>query len=192
MDLEHADALISDSFWYVICKICNPKPEFEQHQEFLLDRIAANFVSFTLIEDERFDKDAKETFFKKLYDIIAQSVFYCLYFAYPKSRKTLNDVFMRNLTNRFSELFTGTVIHSASLAHWDDFGALTNNKNNAGGKGKEASLADYEISKSTKSKRERLLMRYSPLVERYLITHNYETINNVRKWNMLLTQRSEV
>ena len=35
-------------------------------------------------------------------------------------------------------------------------------------------------------------MRYSPLVERYLMTHNYETINNVRKWNMLLTQRSEI
>ena len=35
-------------------------------------------------------------------------------------------------------------------------------------------------------------MRYSPLVERYLITHNYETINNVRKWQMLLTQRTEI
>lgn len=35
-------------------------------------------------------------------------------------------------------------------------------------------------------------MRYSPLVERYLITHNYETINNVRKWKMLLTQRTEI
>ena len=57
---------------------------------------------------------------------------------------------------------------------------------------KDASLADYEISKNTKSRRERLLMRYSPLVERYLLNHNYETINNVRKWNMLLTQRSEV
>ena len=34
-------------------------------------------------------------------------------------------------------------------------------------------------------------MRYSPLVERYLITHNYETINNVSKWKMLLTQRTE-
>lgn len=29
LEQEHADALISDSFWYVICKICNPKPEFE-------------------------------------------------------------------------------------------------------------------------------------------------------------------
>ena len=31
LELEHADALISDSFWYVICKICNPQPDFEQH-----------------------------------------------------------------------------------------------------------------------------------------------------------------
>jgi hypothetical protein len=35
-------------------------------------------------------------------------------------------------------------------------------------------------------------MRYSPLVERYLFTHNYETINNVSKWTMLLTQRTEI
>ena len=31
LDMEHADAVISDAFWYVICKICNPQPEFEQH-----------------------------------------------------------------------------------------------------------------------------------------------------------------
>jgi hypothetical protein len=24
LDLEHADALVSDCFWYIICKICNP------------------------------------------------------------------------------------------------------------------------------------------------------------------------
>ena len=29
LDEEHADAVISDSFWYVICKICNPQPMFE-------------------------------------------------------------------------------------------------------------------------------------------------------------------
>lgn len=108
LEQEHADALISDAFWYVICTICNPKEEFVQHQEFLFDRIAANYVSFTLIEDDRFDKEGKEQFFKKLYDIISQAVFYCLYFAYPKSRKTLDESFMRQLTNTFSEMFTGT------------------------------------------------------------------------------------
>mmetsp|Transcript_44280 Transcript_44280/g.58760 ORF Transcript_44280/g.58760 Transcript_44280/m.58760 type:complete len:126 (-) Transcript_44280:114-491(-) len=34
-------------------------------------------------------------------------------------------------------------------------------------------------------------MRYSPLVERYLLTHKYETMNNVRGWKMLMTQRTE-
>jgi len=34
-------------------------------------------------------------------------------------------------------------------------------------------------------------MKYSPLVERYLMSHKYETMNNVREWKMLLTQRRE-
>lgn len=87
-------------------------------------------------------------------------------------------------------MFTGNQIHSASLAHWNT--KAVRKETTAAKKGKDASLADYEISKSTKSRRERLFMRYSPLVERYLITHNYETINNVRKWKMLLTQRTEI
>jgi hypothetical protein len=185
----HADALISDAFWYIICKICNPKPEFEQHQEFLLDRISANYVSFTLIEDPKYDQKGKEQFFKKFYDIIAQSVYYSLYYAYPKSRKTLDQLFMRELTNTFSELFTGTQIHSASHDHWD--AQFVHKAGSDPKKIKDASLADQEIDKRTKGRREILYMRYSPLVERYLITHNYETINNVSKWKMLLTQRTE-
>ena len=42
-----------------------------------------------------------------------------------------------------------------------------------------------------KGARGRVTMKYSPLVERYLITHKYETMNNVRGWKMLMTQRSE-
>ena len=34
-------------------------------------------------------------------------------------------------------------------------------------------------------------MKYSPLVDRYLFTHKYETKNNVRSWKMLITQRTE-
>lgn len=41
----------------------------------------------------------------------------------------------------------------------------------------------------TKTNRERIMMKYSPLVERYLMSHKYETMNNVREWKMLLTQR---
>ena len=101
---------------------------------------------------------------------------------------------MRTLVNTFSELFTGTQIHSASLDHWENVGnqAFQNKSGGGAGKNKDPSLADDEISKNTQSGRQRLFMRYSPLVERYLITHNYETINNVKKWRMLLTQRTEI
>ena len=97
---------------------------------------------------------------------------------------------MRELTNIFSEKFTGTTIHSASLSHWDQ--AFVQSSSNGTKKGKEASLADYELGKKTKSRQERLEMRYSPLVDRYLKNHNYETINNVRMWKMLLIQRNEI
>lgn len=188
--MEHADAIISDAFWYIICKLCNPKPEFEQHQEFLLDRIAANFVSFTLTEDPRWDEKGKEQFFKKFFDILSQAVYYSLYYAYPKSRKTLDENFMREVTNIFSELITGTQVHSATTNHWDQ--TFVQKANIGVAKNKAVSLADTYNKDDTKSKRERLFMRYSPLIERYLISHNYETINNVRKWKMLLTQRHDV
>lgn len=52
-------------------------------------------------------------------------------------------------------------------------------------------LADIRRKNTVKSNRQRINMRYSPLVERYLLTHKYETMNNVRGWKMLMTQRTE-
>lgn len=92
----------------------------------------------------------------------------------------------------FSELFTGTIIHSAQATHWDNVNDGAYNNKNANRGDKYASLGDFDANRPTKSTREHLYMRYSPLVERYLITHNYETINNVKKWKMLLTQRTDI
>jgi hypothetical protein len=119
-------------------------------------------------------------------------VYQSLHYAYPKSRKTLDEDFKRQLIDLFSELFTGTQIHSATANHWEDMGAGAFGQKQIGGRGKGPTIADFDLNKNTKSTRERLYMRYSPLVERYLITHNYETINNVKKWKMLLTQRTEI
>ena len=126
LDKEHASAIISDSFWYVICTICNPKKEFLSHKEFLLDRMAANFVSFMLVEQAEYEEKeyqkAKDQFFRNFYDIISQAVFYTLYLAYPKSRQMLDEGFKRKLTDTFSQLYTGNVIHSAEYGHWDNLG----------------------------------------------------------------------
>jgi Protein of unknown function len=82
-ETEHANAIISDGFWYIICSVFkNPSTmqklfsipasavmamtkgttdeygqpvTYEAYQEFLLDRIAANYVSFTILDDDELD-----------------------------------------------------------------------------------------------------------------------------------------
>ncbi|TNV74593.1 hypothetical protein FGO68_gene108 [Halteria grandinella] len=280
-ETEHANAIISDGFWYVICKVFKKGKKqaaaasasatalasqqvalaisatavipgsqdaygqavsYDAYQEFILDRIAANYVSFTILDDEDIDafqtssssaldsgsnsshkktQDAhkrrehvdfqqkqgvRRKFFEQFYDIIAQSVFYSLFFAYPKSRgQTLNNDMKRKLLNIFSKLFTGMKIQSASYEHWFPVmgqGSMLQNSLGAPKKAQQRedlSLIDLNDKKGgvssqapkKQTNRERIHMKYSPLVERYLMSHKYETMNNVREWKMLLTQRRE-
>ena len=66
ISMDHFDALISDGFWYFICssfKGEEAKVHYAAHNEFLLDRMAANYVSYTLVEDFDISKKTKERFF---------------------------------------------------------------------------------------------------------------------------------
>jgi hypothetical protein len=66
-------------------------------------------------------------------------------------------------------------------------------KNDDSDKKKELSLADVrKKAKTGRTKRDAIRMKYSPLVERYLQAHKYETMNNVQEWKMLLTQRTGI
>ena len=70
--LQHFDALISDAFWYFICSnIKEDKKKYLAHNEFLLDRMAANYVSYTLVEDPGIGQDTKEMFFTAFYNHLA-------------------------------------------------------------------------------------------------------------------------
>jgi hypothetical protein len=116
------------------------------------------------------------------------------------------------LLNTFSELFTGMQIHSAKFTQWMDNakaggagqgqaggqggqnggeGKGKNQDNSETASGKNLSLAEISRKKKCKVDRLKLTMKYSPMVERYLMTHKYETMNNVRGWKMLLTQDTE-
>jgi hypothetical protein len=104
---------------------------------------------------------------------------------------------IRLLLDIFSELFTGMEIKSASFDHWIlDLGTgnvLANSKKGKASDNKEVSLADVKSNKkNVRTKREKVHMKYSPLVERYLKAHRYETMNNVQEWKMLLTQRTGI
>lgn len=74
MTMEHMKALISDAFWYFICIEFkkDQKEKYEAHCEFLLDRMAANYVSYTLVEDPAICSDKmKQKFFEKFYNHLA-------------------------------------------------------------------------------------------------------------------------
>lgn len=79
-------------------------------------------MSFTLHEEfqGRKNEKKKDNFFRKFYDNIAMAIFYCLYYAYPKSQpKIINDEVKRRILDTCSELFTGTEIKSAKFDHWN-------------------------------------------------------------------------
>ncbi len=44
----------------MICTVLNPKEEFKRHVEFLKDRMAANYISFTLLGEEGFNNGVKD------------------------------------------------------------------------------------------------------------------------------------
>ena len=95
------------------------------------------------------------------------------------------------LLNTFSELFTGIEVKSAKFDHWkEEMGAgnaLTTKKKTDEDKGEgynqSSTFADVkQKTKVGKTRREAVPMKYSPLVERYLKAHKYETMNNVQEW----------
>lgn len=138
INLLHFDALISDAFWYFICnnfKRAEDKPKYAAHNEFLLDRMAANYVSYTLVEDQSISRFTKEKFFNAFYNHLSQAVYHCLKTAFPKNRNRIEkSETKRDLLNTFSELFTGMVIQSAKFSNWTE-------ANKVGGQGISASLA---------------------------------------------------
>ena len=72
MKMEHMKALISDAFWYFICTEFKKPEDYAAHNEFLLDRMAANYVSYTLVEDEEICKEKiKKKFFTNFYNHLA-------------------------------------------------------------------------------------------------------------------------
>ena len=203
INMQHFDALISDAFWYFICSsIKEDKKKYVAHNEFLLDRMAANYVSYTLVEDPGIGQVTKEKFFSAFYNHLSQAVYHCLKTAFPKNRNMIEtSEKKRELLNTFSELFTGVVIQSAKFSRWTDANKATgqgaaggtagHNKDKQKDGEVEVSLADLQRKGAIKSQRKKVTMKYSPLVERYLLTHKYETMNNVRGWKMLITQRNE-
>lgn len=198
--MEHMEALISDAFWYYICSVKDEQNlalnsggsrQYEAHNEFLLDRMAANYVSYTLVEVPEVPLEGKRKYFAKFYNHLAQAVFHALKLAFPKNRKEIETTkTKRKLLDMFSLLFTGITVHSASFAKWTG-GSTTQQPEE-----EDANITLADVKRAPgggpiKSKRQLVTLRHSTLVERYLKTHKYETFNNLKGWSMMLTQQTD-
>eukprot|EP00826_Nyctotherus_ovalis_P059220 TRINITY_DN8216_c0_g1_i6.p1 TRINITY_DN8216_c0_g1~~TRINITY_DN8216_c0_g1_i6.p1 ORF type:complete len:286 (-),score=89.20 TRINITY_DN8216_c0_g1_i6:161-1018(-) len=190
LENEHIYALISDSFWYIICIFFKDgSPKYAAKREQLLDRIAANFVSFFIDY-----KSSKEQFiFTYFFDIMAQAVFFSLFFAYPKSRVKFDINLIFKLLQEFSELYNGPKIRHFSLElfkHWSlDLGTgniIENLRQN-----KSSVIQEPEVRQHARSTTMQT-MRYSQLVERYLKTHKYECFNVIKPWKCRVNDKTEV
>jgi hypothetical protein len=88
--------------------------------------MAANYVSYTLVEVPEVPLDGKRKYFAKFYNHLSQAVYHALKLAFPKDRKDIETpATKRKLLNIFSLLFTGITVHSAKFNKWQDSDATT-------------------------------------------------------------------
>ena len=166
-------SIISNLFWYSLCKLMHPN-KFIDIEEHLLDEIAASYVELFVSVDLKY----RDIFFQTYYDCLAQAVFYSFFFAYPQSRNFIvSEDFMSSLFSMMSEQITGMPVCNLGYEKWDfDLGAgnILRDKLPLG-----ASRSSLPILTNNKKCKKLLHVRYSPLVDRYMRGKKYEGYNIV-------------
>lgn len=180
--------LLSDMFWYCLIKL-NKLQSQKSNKHSLLSRISSNYIQvFVNVPPEY-----KGIFFENFFDSIAQGVFCCMFFSYPKSRYRLNsEEFKSKLYEIVSKQMTGLELKSQGYKNWIlELGDGNILKRQA--KSLETSLVKENLpnlKSNSQNRRKMQRMRYSPLVANYLKTKKYEAINAVPAWNMRYTVRN--
>lgn len=177
-------SIISNLFWYLLCKLMHPN-KFHEIEEQLLDKMAASYVNFFVSVDLKY----RDVFFETYYDCLAQAVFYSFFFAYPQSRSFIvSEDFMSSLFSIISKEITGMPVCNQGYEKWDfDLGAGNILKNRLPMLNGKSSLPVMP----TAGKSKKLLhLRYSPLVDRYMKRKRYEGYNAVNNWKFRYTMRN--
>ena len=169
-------AIISDLFWLSICRLVRQN-EFTSFEEVLLARVSRHYLNlFTGI-----DKNYRDEFYKSYCDNIAQAVFFSVFFAFPKSRSlVLTEDFLRDFIDLVSGELTGFPVCNNAYEHWVfDLGAGNIME-------KVVKSQSKPLWKSASGK---LRIRYTPVMERYLCSHKYQSCNQIKNWNLRVSKR---
>lgn len=193
-------AVISDTFWYCICWYFKPGKHVDL-EEGLYDRIAANFVAlFSSVVQSR-----KDFFFRCYADAVAQAVLYAMFLAYPKSRVHFTEQFRKDLIIRISYWTTGICPEFVDASHWKlnlgggDVLQSTASQHNWRTAERENqshalsvdALAGRRTSLAHRPPRPVRPLRYSPLVEHFLKSRKYSSVNLIRATRMSMTTAEE-
>ncbi len=199
------DALISDSFWFVVCYFRLPNAtekkaieELKKNCNEILKRISTNYFKFfiNLCDDDCIVKK-KDIVLNMFRDFMSQCVYYSLYLAFPKSRDNFNEEFKSRLISLFSFLFNGLDSSNCSVDHWNlDLGkGNIIGKQSTDDKGmKLPDLADFaklmrcnmknreyvrEEKKSSVNSVQRTILN-TPLYRLYAENSRFETLNLIK------------
>lgn len=122
------DALISDSFWFVVCffQISNTVDkkkveELKRQVNEILKRISTNYFKFFInLCDDDCPIKKKDPVLNIFRDFMSQCVFYSLFLGFPKSRHIFNEEFRNRIISLFSYLYSGlNSQNNYTVNHWD-------------------------------------------------------------------------
>jgi len=125
---EYVDAIISDSFWFVVAffrskneldrRICE---ELKKTAAEILKRISQNYFKFFInLCDDDSPVKKKDPILNVFHDFLAQCVFYSLFLGFPKSRHIFNENFRHKIISLFAYLCNGLGEHSNfNIDNWD-------------------------------------------------------------------------
>lgn len=125
---EYVDAIISDSFWFVVAffrskneldkRVCE---ELKKTAAEILKRISCNYFKFFInLCDDDSPVKKKDPILNIFHDFLSQCVFYSLFLGFPKSRHIFNETFRHKIISLFAYLCNGLGTHSNfNVDHWD-------------------------------------------------------------------------
>ena len=126
---ELIDALISDSFWFVVCFFQSKNENYVQNDEEMqnskikiiskneqtkliseiLCRMSCNYFKFFIRMCDMGQTRKNDSALNSFKNFMSHSVYYSIYLAFPKSRHLFNEEFRNRIVYFFTYLFNGLV-----------------------------------------------------------------------------------
>ena len=135
---ELIDALISDSFWFVVCFFQSKNDNYDKNDDEqnskikviskseqtkliseILCRMSCNYFKFFIRVCDMGQTRKNDSALNSFKNFMSHSVYYSIYLAFPKSRHLFNEEFRNRIVYFFTYLFNGLVSENNFVElHW--------------------------------------------------------------------------